>query len=101
MPIHDAPTSEPSIPGFIEWCSRKDPNERYNWQSSTICACGQYYTHLTGKVDGAWHGLPGTLTNEVYSKLNNLARGSDQPIAPHEEWTFGKLLSRVKERYEV
>lgn len=89
--------SEPTLPGFVEWLQRKDPNERYEWPKSNICACGQYAESL-GKTH--WIGTG----NSTWSKLNRLARGpgmlGDYEIAPESEWTFGKLLERAKKELE-
>jgi hypothetical protein len=90
MPEHDKPTSEPSLPGFIEWLHSKDPNEHYDWPCSTICACGQYSASLGQR---SWDS-----TNYTWSRLNRLARGDELVFsnAGKEEWTFGKLLARCE-----
>lgn len=95
MPKHDAPTSEPSLPGFIDWLRSKDPHERYEWPNSRICACGQYSQDEFGKED--WMN-----THPTWSTLNQLARGEqdDCEVARSTDWTFGKLLARCEKKLE-
>ncbi len=84
---------EPTMPGFVAWLERKDPNERYDWPRSEICACGQYATELGVKNWQADHNN--------WHQMNMLARGPidlDQwETASEDYWTFGKLLARAKE----
>jgi hypothetical protein len=89
MPKHDEATSEPSLPGFINWLESKDPNEHYQWRYSEICACGQYAKHL-GKKE--WQH-----TGSIWLTLNSLARGDDlyAELDPKKR-TFGQLLDRAK-----
>ena len=73
MPTNDKLTSEPSIPGFIEWLQRKDPNEKYDWTKASSCACGQYHLSLDEQnKPGCWIG-----TVPVWNELNSVARGDD------------------------
>ncbi len=87
---------EPTLPGFVAWLEHKDPNERYNWPMSEICACGQYAQDIGVKN---WQA-----NNNVWHKFNMLARGErDLPVhefAPESGWTFGKLLERAKKALE-
>ncbi len=79
--------SEPTLPGFVEWLSRKDPNERYEWPRAEICACGQYAKSIG--VDG-WIARG----DDTWPKLNLIAKGNAS--FDDSEWTFGKCLDRAK-----
>ena len=88
---------EPTLPGFVAWLERKDPNERYEWPKAEICACGQYAKEVMGQSD--WIGRDG------FSELNMLARGPLEltawETAPSHNWTFGKLLERCRKKLET
>lgn len=91
----DANTNLPSLPGFLEWLSRKDPNERYLWVSSQVCACGQYHSSLSeenAKNPTGWCDQPG-----VYDEINDLAQNKVSDDAEMRKgWNWGALLERVK-----
>ena len=81
------------LPGFVQWLERKDPNERYEWPRSEICACGQYAKEI-GVND--WVNKPG------WTELNLLAHGdSCLGESRPDAWTFGKLLDRARARLQV
>jgi hypothetical protein len=84
---------QPTLPGFVAWLERKDPNEHYRWPNSEICACGQYAKTLGMKT---WQGSGSN--SSTWTQLNSLARGDTPPFEEAEpsEWTFGQCLDRAK-----
>jgi hypothetical protein len=42
---------------ILLWCGGKDPNEKYRWENSLDCACGQYAREHYG-ANYAWMSDP-------------------------------------------
>lgn len=80
--------SEPvfTLKAFAEFCERRG-DERYNWGSSSECACAQYAIHL-----GAWKQW---VESEVHD--GSFFDVADD-IAMQEPRTFSALAARLRER---
>ena len=100
---HDENWNAPSVPGFRSFVESKNPEEKYPWLDSGKCACAQY-SHSLGMTSANW--IAEMKSQTFWGEMNTVARGA--PLEDTEfggkvhsqEWTFGKLLERIKE-YET
>lgn len=97
MFVEDKASGEtPSLDGFIDFCSSKDPSEKYHWPDSRECACGQYLKFI-GQFTPQWVG-----SSDLMGKLDRIASGvlKEHDLWSHgcreSSWTFGLCAERAK-----
>lgn len=82
----------PSLSSFESWLETKDPSQTYPYSDCRNCACAQYLQAI-GKFDEKW--LSKSHHGDTMYTLNMLAAG-DQFSGESPDYTFGKLLERVR-----
>ena len=89
---------------FYNWVCSKDPNETYNYQSCSECACGRFATEALGIVPDTkefkevWdtHFWGKFDRDTSVPSLNFIARGTNGPVMYSKNWTFGNLRARLE-----
>ena len=76
---------EITLKNFAAWLTTKPPDEAYEWDYCTRCACGQWLTDIDRLRDVAWASW--------YCTDNPLGIAND--IAGRGKPTFGALAKRV------
>jgi hypothetical protein len=88
---------------FYNWVNSQPPDLRYQYTSCTECACGRFlieemgFTPYSVTIGHPCHqdhfNFPRLEIKAVWDQFDRIAGGDD-----HEDWTFGKLAERIRER---
>jgi hypothetical protein len=80
---------------ILLWLASKDPNETYDWESYSKCACGTYVRECMSMSNFAWIAMPGPLV-----LLNNMAMRfktyGDLYDYVHGQWGHDRQLETVR-----
>ena len=84
------------------WLELQDPDEYYPWDDPFKCACAQFARTVSNERAAGWYGqvLRQRQFTGEWAQLNDIARGEiirGNELNPTSEWTFGKMLQRMKE----
>jgi hypothetical protein len=83
------------------WLELQDPDEHYPWDNPFHCACAQFARTVSNERAEGWYrqAMRQQRFTGEWAQLNEIARGEiirGNELNP-SEWTFGKMLQRMKE----
>jgi hypothetical protein len=94
----------PLVNQFYNFVASKDPDQEYDYYSSSNCACGQFISEVMGVEPSESTGTEWMLAwDQMYKPvgkddegplgLNTIARGG---CPDRKTWTFGALRKRLE-----
>jgi hypothetical protein len=90
---------------FYNWVNSQPTDQFYLWTDTCHCACGRFLREEMGLTEQETihehraADFPASYTSNnleafsVWEQFDVIARGDD-----HEDWTFGKLAKRIREK---
>jgi len=82
---------------MILWLEGQDPHAWYPWDNPADCACARFARTLSSdRAHGWFEGITGVhRLSDEWTALNEAALGAGV-FKQTREWTYGRLLQRLK-----